>query len=30
MAGDYVVVTAGLPLGGGSGQTNVIKTQQVK
>lgn len=27
---DYVVVTAGLPLGGGSGQTNVIKAQQVK
>jgi pyruvate kinase len=27
---DFVVVTAGLPLGSGSGQTNVIKTQQVK
>jgi pyruvate kinase len=27
---DFVVITAGLPLGGGSGQTNVIKTQQVK
>ena len=27
---DYVVITAGLPLGSGSGQTNVIKTQQVK
>ncbi len=27
---DHVVVTAGLPLGSGSGQTNVIKTQQVK
>lgn len=27
---DYVVVTAGLPLGSGSGKTNVIKAQQVK
>ncbi len=29
-ADDYVVITAGLPLGSGSGKTNVIKTQQVK
>jgi pyruvate kinase len=29
-AGDYVVVTAGLPLGGGAGKSNVIKVQLVK
>ncbi len=30
VAGDVVVVTAGLPLGSGSGATNVIKVQTVK
>jgi pyruvate kinase len=29
-SGDDVVVTAGVPLGSGSGKTNVIKVQQVK
>jgi len=29
-AGDHVIVTAGLPLGGGAGKSNVIKLQMVK
>jgi pyruvate kinase len=28
-SGDQIVVTAGLPLGSGSGHTNVIRVMQV-